>query len=276
MKKYLFLIITLIPTLVMAASATYDGNATVTSKEYWGDVSPALPPLDTSYLWARKNGDGIGTHELVSLIFEQQATSSYTYPWNFYAETTLNNNYGEGVGVNSRLYNNANGWSSSVHAESIVKGTGTNIGINSETSPLTGFSGRSIAFVANAKDGYGAVHPHIWSETAYDIVNDSTVGFVDGLKVDNNATVINAVHIKSSANATFGFINESANTDVALYTGPAPTALRMDAYGKICFENTDRICMVYGSATQKIYFKNGTDTLGYIDTSIKSAKCLNC
>jgi hypothetical protein len=275
MNKILTSIILLMASLsATAADGTWDSTP-VHKWEYFTNA-PVTPPLDTPYLFGRKNGNGAGTHELMSLIFEQSATADYTYPWNLYVQTTLNNSSGQGVGITSRQYNNANGWSTAIHAEPIAKASGTNIGFGAETSPITAFNGRMMAFVANAKDGYGEDHPGIWSEVAYDIVNDPTVGFTDGLKIDSGAKVTYGFHIKQTADTTFGFINESALTDVAIYTGPAPTALRMNANKKICLENTDNICFFYDSASGRIQFRNNTYNIGYIDTSKTNNVCMNC
>jgi hypothetical protein len=275
LKKYAFFILLAMSAIGYAATATYDSTANVTSRERWG-AQPDLPPLDTSYLWSRKNGDGIGTHELLSLIFEQSATVDYTYPWNFYAQTTLNNNSGQGVGVTSRLYNNAGSWGVGLHAEGISSGSGDTIGTNVEMSPKTGSTGRIIAFNAQARDGYGTNHPHIWSEVAYNIQSDTTAGFKEGVKVDDNAQLLYGFRIKPTADVIYGFFNESPNTDVALSTGPAPIALRMYANSKICFESSNAVCMSYSSTDGRIIFKIGAQSLGYIDTAVANNKCLNC
>jgi hypothetical protein len=259
----------------MAADGIYSGGEPVNSREWWG-AQPVVPPLDTAYLFARKNGDGAGTHELIASIFEQSATTSYTYPWNIYAQTTLNNVSGEGVGIYSRLYNNANSWAAAIHSEPIAKGAGTNIAFNAETSPLTGFNGRMIAFNANAVDGYAGDNPHLWSESAYNVQSVASAGFMDGLKIDAGATVTNAVHIKPTANVTFGVLNESPLTKVALYSGPAATAVRTNAGSKICLEATDQICLFYDAGNFRIQFVNGGRAIGYIKTTALTNVCMNC
>jgi hypothetical protein len=184
------------------------------------------------------------------------------------------------VDIYSRLYNNGDSWGVGIHSEGISSDSGDTIGVNVEMSPVTGSTGRSIGVNVQARDGYDTDHPSIWSETAIniqsDLANGNDVGFFSGVKIDNSAKVTNGFHIKSTADVTYGFLNESANTDIALATGPAPIALRTQAYSKVCLDTSATICFYYDSANDRIQFKNGTHFIGYIDASNWNNNCLNC
>lgn len=276
MKKYLFLIVASTSFMVQAADGIWNANAV--KRREWFTNKPMMPPLNSPYQFGRKTTHELNnaTSSIMSLVYEQGVTTNTVYPWPFFLQLDTSHDYGDAVGITSRLYNRGDGWSVAQHSEGIAYGTGDTIGFNAEMSPMATSNARIIGINLNARNGYGDEHPSKWSNTAVNIQSENGGGWVEGVRFDTGSNIWAGLHWDTNAHGTFGMKIDSKHLIVGLDTGETPTAIRMKAGSKVCLESTDAICLKYDAKTQKIYFLNGKAQLGYIDTNVQNNKCLNC
>lgn len=262
---FIFLMLVILAPCPGLANGVYPGGGPLQSMQ-WFDQQPALPPLNTSVLLARKT-----THELcddcvgsaLTLIYEQGESGNTVNPWPFYVQLDTSHASGAATGSNARIYNRSTGWAASHHSEGIAYSAGsTNIGFNAEMSPLVD-GARLIGLNVLAKDGYAGQMAGLWSTEAINIQNDQNVGWTTGIKFDRTR-MENGIEFSPESSATraiwlrgkFG-----AGLDVG------SNNIRMNAGAKVCFEETDQICMRYNGKKARLEFVNGSSVFAYLSVT---------
>lgn len=228
------------------ADGVMPGAAPLASRAWFGPHQAQLPPLDTPLLFARQAGEAPCpgcTRELLSLVYEQSAGTAY--PWVLYSQLDTAHTSGDAVGIHSRAISRGPGWTSALHGETIVRGSGTVIGLNAEVSPLAA-NARTIGVNLQAKNGYGTEHPGLWSGTAVNLQSDPGAGWATGIQFDQVAT-----------NTGVDFGPGSSGARAIRVQGAFPVGLVVAAGQKVCFEPTEQICLRFNPANNRLQILNG-------------------
>jgi hypothetical protein len=276
MKKLLIAVV----AVLASGSALADGvlNQTPLKQKEWFDTLPDFPPLNTPILFGRMTTNEIanGTGNIMALIYEQGVSASPTYPWPLYVQLDSHHDRGDATGINTRYFSRGAGWGAVMHSEGRAFSTGTVIGSNIEMAPMTGSEARIIGINVQAKNGNGQDNPNIWSSHAINIQSGAGVGWNEGIRFDKNVHTVNAIYFDPNSWGQRAFYVDSAHYSVGVDTGATPVALGMHAGSKVCLESTQQICVRFNQERHRIEFLNGDTSLGYLDTTVSSDRCLNC
>jgi hypothetical protein len=254
-----------------AADGVYNPNGL----QQWFDGQPVLPPLNTPLLFSRKTTTEICrdcTGEILSLVYEQGATTGPVHLWPFYVQIDTANATGSATGTNARIYNRSTGWAAAHHGEAIGYAAGaTNIGFNGELYPMVPGS-RMIGLNLQAKNGYASEAPDQWSDEAINIQSDSGVGWKTGIEFEK---VLTGTGIDFSPESSGDqAIRIRGNYDIGLDTGSS--SIRLNADTRICFEESSKVCLRYNPRKARLEFLNGARVLAFLSTAKASGRCLNC
>lgn len=260
---------------IPSPAAVADGTFTPDGLKRWFDQQSALPPLDSPLLFARKTTAEICrdcTGEILSLVYEQGPTVDPVHLWPLYIQLDTAAADGSAAGANARIHSRGTGWTAAHHGEVIAYSPGsTNIGFNTELSPLVAGS-RMIGLNLQAKNGYFNAPAGQWSDEAVNIQSDDGVGWRTGIKFDRVRTET-ALDFgpKSSGNQA---IRIRGRYGVGLDLGG--NGIRLAAGTRVCFEESDRICLRYNPNKARLEFLNGSGVLAYLNAAKASNRCLNC
>lgn len=241
----------------------------------WFGQQPVLPALDSPLVFARKTTVEICpncTAEILSLVFEQGPTAGPVHLWPLYIQLDTASANGDATGTNARIYNRSTGWTAAHHGEGIAYSPGSvNIGYNAELSPMVSGS-RMIGLNLQAKNGYFNKPAGHWSNEAINIQSDVGVGWKTGIRFDRVRTET-AIDLGPESSGNLA-IRIRGRYGIGLDMGN--NSIRLDSGTRVCFEESNRICLRYNARRARLEFLNGSAVLAYLNAARAANRCLNC
>lgn len=261
-----FALVLLFLTSLVATYAVAQPGWIVDTPVRWqyGAAPTSQPPLDSSVIYRRVLAGSEAhvnttTHEILSLYMENASGSATMFPWPLYVELKTNHARGtDGVGITSRLRNEGTGWAAAYHAEPIITGTGTTIGLNIETTSFA--DAHAIGINIQTKNSYGTTPAAFSTDQAINIQSDVGQTYQQGIRFNGCATNTGVLFDATSTGGRA--IHIQGHYTVGVDAGSNP--IRVSAGTPIQLEASGAITVMYQSG--RIIFRNRSRVLGYLVT----------